>query len=136
MGRRRVDELRNLDPCLLIHGSRFLCQRMNAAMNVGVRATVELIHRLDDRQRLLGGRSGIKINQRNARLGLALENGKIVTDFFYIEGHVIVHKYTSGQANAFPCLPAYRLANNPELPFRACRISWRPDEYVQNSVDT
>ena len=65
--------------------SGFFGKRMHAAMDVGIRAAIKIIHRFDDCQRLLRRGSGIKINQRNTGAGLTLENGKIFANFVYVE---------------------------------------------------
>ena len=85
--RSGVDELCDLLARAFIHGRGFLGQSVNTAMDVGVRAAIEVVHGLDDGQRLLAGGRGIEIDHAHTRLGFTLEDGKVFADLFDVEGH-------------------------------------------------
>ena len=87
MSRWRIDKLCNLDARLLVHGGRFLRKHMHAAMDVGVGATIKIIHRFDDRLGLLRRRRGIKINHFNAGTNFTVENGKVFADLLNVKRH-------------------------------------------------
>ena len=87
MGRWRVDKLCNLDARLLVHGSGFFRKHMHAAMDVGIGAAIEGVHRSDHRLGFLRRRCRIKINQFNAGPNFAVENGKIFADLLNVKGH-------------------------------------------------
>ena len=65
---------------LFIHRGRFFRQGMHTAMDVGIRVAVELVHRLDHRQRFLAGGGRIQVDQRHARAHFSLQDRKILPD--------------------------------------------------------
>jgi hypothetical protein len=61
---------------------------MDPAVNIGIRLPVVIIHCGDHNFRLLGRGSRIKVNQFNPRADFSLEDGEVLTNLIYIEGHV------------------------------------------------
>ncbi|MBV6464816.1 MAG: hypothetical protein PGMFKBFP_00081 [Anaerolineales bacterium] len=78
--RFRVDELRDLLARLLVQRGGLFRQRVDAAMDVRVRAAVEIVHRLDDRERFLRSGRGIEIGHARPAGGSAFEDREVCAD--------------------------------------------------------
>ncbi len=84
-GGRRVDKFRDLFARIFVQRGGFFGQRVNAAMDIGVRAAIKIVHRLDNGNGLLRCGRGIEIDQAHAGPRLALEDGKVTANFFNVE---------------------------------------------------
>ena len=74
-----VDELADSAARALVGKGRLLAEEVDAAMDVGVFAGVVALERVDDRQRLLGGRAVVEIDEIFAADFLA-EYGEVAAD--------------------------------------------------------
>ncbi len=80
-----VDESRDLLASQFVSRRRFLAQRMDAAMDVGVFGFVVFADRINDDLRLLCRRRVVEINQRLA-MDFSIENGELAADLVNIHG--------------------------------------------------
>ena len=83
-----VDKFRHPLARALVGGSALFRQGMDAAVDVGIGLAVEVVHRLDDRQRLLAGGGRIQISQRHAGSQLSRQDGEICPDLGNVQGCV------------------------------------------------
>ncbi len=80
----RIQKAGNLAAHVFVDISRFLRQRMHAAMHVCIVLLVELDERLDHLNRLLRGRGVIQVHERVA-VNRSLQDGKVAADPLDIE---------------------------------------------------
>ena len=80
-----VDELADAAARAFVGKGRLLAEEVDAAMDVGVFASVVALERVDDRQRLLGGRAVVEIDEILAADFLA-EDWEVAADFGDVKG--------------------------------------------------
>ena len=80
----RLDEARDLGARAFVGLGRLFGERVQAAVDVGVVVLVVVDERVDDLARLLGRRGVVQVDQR-AAVHLALEDGEVLADRFYVK---------------------------------------------------
>src|SRR5690606_12151019 len=98
----RLDEAPHLRARVLVRGRRFLRQLVEAAVDVRVVALVVGDQRVDDLARLLRRRRVVEVGERLA-VHLALEDGEVFADGFYVIHGVIALTRTRGSLSEAVC---------------------------------